>query len=297
MNTIVRHTTLTELTACPGPGGDFIVTCANDGSAFSVKTWCRFKHGYKPVAEFLGRCLADQIGEALLGYMMHGPPVIVVSAPYRAVPTASHTIATAMLRRLSHCCLAEGIEPPRLVHLRKAAPGSAVYADSTHAERAALLAELGLHIDTALVKGAVVLVVDDLRVGGNAEAATHKYLAELGPHTLWYLHGARFDWVSGMKYPKVEAWMNQVFPISLATILADIRADQFALNTRVLRWIMEQGNTQALQRFWREIPFPLLQAMYDGCMGSGIAYIRAYEPSFSALEAVYNIRASRTLES
>lgn len=275
-----RHISLMHLTMVNGR-----VTCM-DGSSFDAVQYSRFKYGYEPPAVGYGYGLSGLVADELLA-RASGRKTIVVSAPYKALPTASHAIAKALLRALSARFINEGLEPPVLVPFHKARVGSAAYAMSSEEERRRTLATLGLHIDESLVRGANVLAVDDIRITGSAEAGTRSYLEGLGPNGVWYLHAARLDEQIASRNPGLEDELNQTFPKSLDTILLDEVNRQFALNTRVLRFIMETADEAAFEEFLSVAPSHLLEQIYSGVMGSGLTYVKRYPVTFPLLETEY----------
>lgn len=278
-----RHASLMYLTVTDGR-----VMCV-DGSSFDAVQYSRFKYGYVPPAFEYGYGLADLIVDDLL-VRAHGRKTIIVSAPYKALPTASHAIAEVVLWALSARFISEGLEPPELVPFHKARVGSSAYAMSNEEERRRTLATLGLHIDESLVPGANVLVIDDIRITGSAEASTRSYLEGLGPHAIWYLHAARLDEQVASCNPGLEDELNQTFPKSLDTILFDEMNGHFALNTRVLRFIMETTSETAFRGFLSVVSSRLLERIYGGVMGSGLTYVGRYPVTFPLLQAEYVAR-------
>lgn len=262
---------------------DGTVLCQN-GQPFDRVAYSHFKYGLISPATEYGNGLAKLIGDQLFG-LAGGERIVIVSAPYKFLPTASHAIALALLRALSRQALLAGYEPPLLLPFHKARTGSSAYAKSTEAERLRSLATLGLHLDESRIPGSHVLVVDDIRITGSAQRATAAYLESLYPASVWYLHAARLPMDVGKAYPHLEDELNQTVPHTLEVILDQAVAGQFQLNTRVLRHILETDDPESFGRFVAVAPLDLLEKIYHAGMGSGITY---YERHRSALEAVYD---------
>jgi hypothetical protein len=226
--------------------------------------------------------LATLIGDQLW-HVAEGRPVRIVSAPYKYLPTASHGVAGYLWQQLSKQAISLDLEPPVLLPFHKARTGSSAYARSSEAERLATLATLGLHLDEKLVRGAVVLVVDDIRITGSAERATAAYLETLAPHSLWYLHAARLDNAVACSHPGLEDELNQSVPHTLMGIIHDVREGNFQLNTRVLRLILETDNKEDYSFFLEVAPLLLLAEMHNAAIGSGLHYVKQYRAAIDGI--------------
>ena len=94
------------------------------------------------------------------------------------------------------------------------------YARAGHADRRRELARQDFRVDETLIRGAHVLVVDDLRITGSAEQATGRFLASLEPEGTWYLHAARLATELGRSDPGLESEINQSAPTGRMTCSA-----------------------------------------------------------------------------
>lgn len=268
------HDTLTELTVVDGQVID------SDGRPFDRVSYSHFKYGWTPPARTYGAALASLIADQL--WEVAGTRAIrIVSAPYKFLPTASHAIAQQLLRHLSHEAIQRDLEPPTLVPFHKARPGSSQYAKSSEAERLRTLATLGLRIDKALVPDSVVLVVDDIRITGSAEASTAKYLEPMDPHCVWYLHAARLS-ETAQANPGLEDELNQTVAHDYDVILEQVRKGEFQLNTRVLRHMLEWP-ANVFNCFLRRASSALLMQMYDAAVGTGKEYCQRHTASIQLL--------------
>lgn len=281
MHTFCRA--LMDLTVVDGE-----VLC-KDGQPFDRVAYSRFKYGLLPPASRYGAGLAALIVEELFE-LAGDDPIIIVSAPYKYLPTASHAIAHSLLQELSHCAVLDGREPPVLLPLHKARTGDASYAKSSQADRLKTVANLGLHIDESCVPGSHVLVVDDIRITGAAQQATAGYLEPLMPASIWYLHAARLPQDIGTAHPGLEDQLNQTVNHTLVHFLHQVAAGQFQLNTRVLRFILETQDTGYLCSFLEAAPLSLLEEIHQAGVGSGSEYYQRHRRS---LEVVYDILQRR----
>lgn len=270
---------------------DGTVIC-DDGTRFAREVFSRFKHGWTPPAVAYGTALATLVSGDLWEHAA-GRRICIVSAPYKYVPTASHQIAVHLLRALSADAIKRGIEPPILVPFLKDKPGKAEYAHGDRSVRDATTASMQLHIDESLVRGSVMLVVDDIMVTGAALRATEAFLEPLGPHSLWYLHAARINPMVADEYPGLEGQLNdQSIRIDTFTVLRMYGDGEFCLNTRVLRLILETKRSDEFMGFLKAAPTGLLEDIQDGIHGSGHDYCKRYSSRLHSITQELNARAS-----
>ncbi len=240
---------------------------AADGQPFDEVGYSRFKYGWVPPAIDYGYGLARLIQN---DPRLLDRPVLIISAPYKYVPTASHGIARYLRQALALQFTQLGVEPPVIQPFHKSRTGSDRYAKAGHAERLESLRTLGLYIDASRVRDANLLVVDDIRVTGGAQRATAEYVEPMVPHGIWYLHAAVLDPHIANENPGKESVLNRKFPPSLSTIAADIAASEFELNSRTVGFIMKQPD---VDWFFSSLPDAQLGQLYDAVIGSGLEFM------------------------
>ena len=267
------------------------VMCS-DGSSFDRVAYSRFKYGFLPPAIEYGKQLAALVADELFD-VAGDRPIIVVSAPYKYLPTASEAIARAMLQELSLLAVLDGREPPVLLPFGKTQVGDSSYARSSEADRLAKLATLGLHIDERRIPGSHVLVVDDIRITGTAQKATATYLEQLDPASIWYLHAARLPEDVGKEFPHLESELNETVPHSLRGFFQEMLAGEFQLNTRVLRYILETEDTEEFRLFLGAMPIANLVEIHQAAVGTGVEYYRKHRHN---LDIVYDFVLRRSVQ-
>lgn len=262
-----------------------------DGRPFDRVAYSLFKYGFIPPAIGYGNGLAALIGDELFA-LAGNEPIIIVSAPYKCLPTASEAIARALQHALCHRAELDGREPPVLVPFSKAEVGDSSYARAGEAERLQQLATLGLRIDESRIPGSHVLVVDDIRITGTAQKVTAAYLESLQPASIWYLHAARLPKDIGT-HPGLEDELNQTVAHTLEGFLQQVADGAFQLNTRVLRFILETADIGEFRSFLNAAPFALLAEIHQASVGNGAKY---YERHRRNLEVVYNVLWQRAMQ-
>lgn len=251
------------------------------GTPFGGRQYSRFKYGFTPPAREYAHELADLVAPHLLN-TWGDAPILIMSAPYVAVPTASDAIVQYLCNELRE----QGCVPVR-APLRKRRSGDSSYArSSTQAERRALLDDIGLYVDGLfgrVLPQYPVLAVDDIRVTGTAEEVTDTFLRQFSPPAVWYLHVARIDEATATDGAHIEDELNQRFPHSLMGILRDYLEGSFRLNTRVLRFILEMQGTSQLQTFMGLAPINLLADIVRGAAMTGQEYMDRYQSAVMAM--------------
>lgn len=280
----VHHLALHELDLVDG------VLVDARGERFDREAYARFKYGYLQPAVEYGRGLAELVGDDL--FAAAGTDAIrIASAPYKRVPTASHAIARALASALGRVAVVDrGIEPPTLVPFFKSTPSDDSYARGGAADRSRELARQRFAIDAALIRDAHVLVVDDLRVTGAAERVTGRYLESLGPRGVWYLHAARLSAGLGAAHPAFESELNNSVGHGAHELLRDIATGHFALNTRVLRHVLEYESDAEFTMFTERAPSGLLADMLDAAIGNGVGYYARHAERLRMLAAEVDAR-------
>ncbi len=265
------------------------VRCIN-GCPFDRIGYSNFKHGYEPAGVEYGYELADLIGEDVVG-MAHetGSPVVILSAPYKYAQTASAQIALHLGDALAPRFVSADLEPPMIIPFQKSRPGSASYAKSGLAARQRSLSTMKLAIDANRVAGAIVLVVDDINITGSTMRNTASRLEPLGPSAIWYLHAATVDPGLASTHPQLESELNESAPHGLTEVLEWAMHDEFALNTRILRCMLETDSKAEFYDFLLKLPYRLLLQVYRSIIGSGPQYVARYSESFGAVKAALSL--------
>lgn len=280
----VKHHALQHLEVFDGEVLDQV------GERFDREAYARFKYGYLPPAVEYGRGLARLIEDELFE-LAGTDPIRVVSAPYKHLPTASHGIAQALVSELSRMSVVDReIDAPTLVPFRKSKMGDDSYAKSSEADRLRTLATLGFWVDSSLIQGSHVLIVDDIRITGSAEKATAQFLEGLAPKGVWYLHAARLPEELGRTNPGLENELNQSVPHGAHEVLRDIATGQFALNTRVLRHVLEYESNAEFTMFLQRATTQILREMLDAALGNGVSYYQKYRSRLELLTNQINTR-------
>ncbi len=249
------------------------------GRPFDTCTYSWMKHGELTAVDRLAAGLTERLVAECPQVVAH-PRVPVFPVAYLAVPPGCYHLARGVLRRVDERRAALGHAPGRLVKVHKDSVTHTDYAAAGDAERRAELARIGFTL-TAPIADTTVVVVDDVRVTGQAEATIMAALQDAGAAELIAAYVAVCD--PGLAAaPQIEAAMNHARVTGVLDLLPAVREGRFALTIRFLKRALADPD---LPQFLRECPPTLVRQMHDGAVDTGAAFTTAYPQGMAALEA------------
>ncbi len=251
---------------------------ARTGRPFDAQTYSRMKHGDLDAVE----TLAADLAEALLAQcpdLAEHPREPVFPVAYKAVPPGCWHLARAVLTRVDAERRARGLAPGRIVKVHKDAVTHTDYAASTDEERRAELARIGFAL-TEPIDGANVVVVDDVRVTGQAESTILAALAGAGAARLVTAYVAVCD-ARLAASPQVEAALNHAEVTGVLDLLPAVRAGRFGLTIRFLKRALASAD---LRQFLRACPPSLVRRLHEGAVATGADFVAAYPEGMAALD-------------
>jgi hypothetical protein len=257
----------------------------NNGTDFDMTSYSRFKYGYTPTAAIYGYNLCALFIERFRELANSTRRVLITSAPYKYLPTASHGIATAFINALNCYRVKRDLEPAMMLHVVRFKVGTDRYAMATPEERKNIFAQAPRHVDRGLVQDSIVVALDDVRITGATQERVQELLAPCDPFALCYLHVATLvDTEWALANSGIEDLMNKSFATTLDTISDDIEAGEFQLNSRVFRTIMETSNLEALHEFFLMRSDAFLEEMYTGLISGTLEMYGRHKDATRTLE-------------
>jgi hypothetical protein len=266
------------------------------GCKLDLTEYSQAKHGYEPPAIQYGYDLAELVADELIVMVREsGRQVTIISAPYKYLGNTSTMIASHMARALAVRFMAAGLEPPVVEPFYKSRPGSNSYAlAKDEASRAKSLANMKLRINPEMVCGKIVLAVDDINVTGETQRNTANMIESLDPYAVMYLHVATIDPNTRERFTKgdrsIESELNEHATHSLDDIFRWVQSDEFVLNARILRCILEAEGREELFSFFTSIRRRLLMQMHNAVLGNGLEYTEKHTDALKVLERAISQR-------
>jgi PRTase ComF-like len=272
------------------PLGARLVT--ETGADFDELSYSRFKHGDGVLAEWYGSALAAALQCAAPEVVKGGEPLVIASAPYKYLPTASHELALHV-RRVLNVALAESGRPPAGIGaLRMGHVDAQNYATEDVVRRRELLREAKLSAEGAFA-GRHVLLVDDARITGLAEATAIDLLVTAGARLVTALHVVEISDGLGTSCPDVEHRINHAFVRDLASLLQVFRAERFVLNIRTLKYILGWPQPDELDAFFGHLTHAELALIHDAAWKTGPEFARRYIGPLRLVQSALDRRPSK----
>lgn len=266
------------------PLGDRLVT--ETGADFDEAGYSRFKYGDGTLAENYGRELAARLLAGRPELVGRGEPAVIASAPYKHLPTASHELALSVRRAVNAVLAGAGHPSAGLGALRMSRVDCADYARLGTSPRRELLARAGLWAKAADFAGRHVVLVDDARITGAAEAVATELVTKAGARTVTALYVVEYAPDGrGTFRPDIENRINQAFVRDLGSLLQVYRSKRFVLNIRTVKYLLGWPDHDELDTFFGRLTDAELNAIDDAARRSGPDFTRHHAEPLRRLRA------------
>jgi hypothetical protein len=245
----------------------------------------RFKHGASAPAWRFGRHLARHL-LAECPDLVHAERLVVTASCYKVVPLASVALGRVVAHRLNRHRTDAGLAPVTWTQFYRDQLIEGDYSTMSLAQRQEFIAGDVIRVDAAVLSGAAVLVMDDLRVTGFHEGRLASVLATAGVPAATFAYLAAID---GRGDPTVEQRMNRAAVDGVDALLALARSGGFILNSRVCKLILGSPPAE-VARLVESLPVWLLAEFVAGLECNGYAVMARYRPAYELTVAALNRR-------
>ncbi len=269
---------------------------AEDGRDFSLDGYSRFKHGDERWARRFGYEIADflTVAEADLFDRVRSNEVLVASFPYKYVPTAAALMVDHAVTRLNHVLSVEN--KPAVGHLHAFKypwwpSGEHYFAHMGEEDRRRILDAVELSVDEDRLRGARLVVVDDIRVTGATEDKFLELLYRvkgLGSLTVVYL--CDVDPAVAKADPAIEGRLNHHKVKTLDDVAAIVATDEFRWNIRVAKYVLEQRDVKDFGAFIRGLKSSLLLELYRFVVLNDYHFERKYKRRIQIIRSAVEVR-------
>jgi hypothetical protein len=260
------------------------------GAPFDMEAYSRFKYGKKNTGRHYGVELVRAFVAAYPAIALSNEKVVVSGPSYKYLSTASHGIVRSFCTALNAYRVKHGIEPVEELHSIRSTVGSDTYAMGDAALRATHLAKSKYHVDTEMVRDSHFIFIDDVNVTGATQERTIDRTIPCEPLDITCLHVAVIDPDYAASHAAIENTMNKSVSLSLGYIAELIGQDDFRLNTRVFRSIMEWQNLDELSKFFAELPASWLLTMHDALVSGTVEMYSRFPKATALLETTLTLR-------
>lgn len=259
----------------------------NAADGLDLGLYSRMKHGDLDATRALALPLARRLLEVAPELGTSEAPVLLPVA-YMSVRPACWFLARAVADTIDQARADRGLPRARLIHVVKNAVTATDYATASAAQRAAELAAIRFQLVDD-VRGAHLVVVDDVRVTGAAERTILAPLMAGGPQSA---HVAYLATVTGVLAadPAVEAHLNHAAVNSVTDLIPALRRGDFALTIRFLKRLL--AATPAERAAFLSVCSPqLLDELADGVATSGPALAVGFQVAIGDIDAARRVAA------
>jgi hypothetical protein len=268
-----------------GPGA---AAAMSSSPPFSATQYSRYKYGSAAAAEAFARALGEAFC-ACRPELARAPRLLLTSSPYTYVPTAATALARGLQPVLNAARAGAGLPPAPFVQIERLDPASGDYGTLSAQARGRRMAANVLSFRRFLpdqVRGAHLLVVDDLRVTGAHQRCVMRASEDMpfGVRTFLYIAcfrrpaGGRFD-------PTQEDALNHAAVRTLGDLAQVVAGGDFSWNVRVCKFVLDHANRRGLPRFLGEMPDWFVRDLHRNSCRDGYARMARYAPSHEVVRA------------
>lgn len=275
-----------------GPSADANGNCH---LPFSPACYSRYKYGSLAAAETFARALGAAFCEVHPG-LAFAPRLLMTSSPYARVPAAAATLAGRLQLLLNAARAGHGLDPVPLLRVDRISPSAGDYGTlSAHARDLHMAANVlsFRRFPPKQVRGAHLLVVDDVRVTGAHQRCLMRASAALPLAARTFLYIAAFPGQPGGHFdPAQEDALNHAAVKTLDDLAGIVEAGDFAWNVRVCKFTLSPAQHAELPRFLRRMPDWFIRDLHRNSCRDGYARMALYAPSQLLVRAELSARAA-----
>jgi hypothetical protein len=253
--------------------------------ALDLVEFSRFKHGAVAPAWRFADGLVHRLADGC-PQTVHAPRLVVTASCYKYVPLASVTLARAVAHLLNAHRATHGLRPVTRTQFYRWQLIEGDYSTMTFGERQRFIEQDVIRVDTDVLDGAAVLVVDDVRITGFHEDRIAAVLDRAGVPAAVFGYCAVID---GAADPTIEKRMNEAVINDLNALTSLVEQDGFVLNSRVCKLVLS-APPDRLSRFLHRLPLPLLVDLIAAMECNGYAMMDRFRPAYLDMISVLDAR-------
>jgi hypothetical protein len=254
----------------------------SESFSFCPADYSRFKFGDDAVAEDFGTALAHGFIEQHADALLRSPQLVVISSPYAFIPTATFAMKNYFVYALNHWLATQNRPVVQETKIHRTITYKEDYGELDAAERIRLIGNDSFHIDTGFLQGKTLIFLDDIRITGSHERMIHRMIDSYGlSNDRFLLYYAEL--VNTDIHPNVENHLNYYSIKSLRDLDAIVQSDRFAINTRLVKYILQSPPSLFID-FMQRQSRPFAQLLYNMALGNSYHTIDAYQGNLQALQ-------------
>ncbi len=252
---------------------------------FSPDDYSKFKHGALNIARKFGYNLAERFINNCFDKSYDGRQIVVVPSAYSYIPTASFYLKSFFVEKLNHYLYENNYPITQETKINRSVTYREDYGEMSAQDRYKLISGDKFHMDKAFIEDKVLLFLDDVKITGTHERIIIKMLNELGIsndcYMLYYAELTNPD-IS----PKFENYINNHFVSNLDDIDQIIKNEEFAFNTRVVKYILNRPTDELKSFIIKQSP-SFCRELYYKAIGNEYFKFDSYLANIKLLSTLY----------
>jgi hypothetical protein len=259
----------------------------NGSPPFSARQYSRYKYGSAVAAEAFARALGEAFCECR-PEIVRVPKLLMTSSPYTYVPTAATALARSLQPVLNAARAGAGLPPAPLMQVDRIGTSAGDYGTLSAPARDRRMAANVLsfrRFPPDQVRGAYLLVVDDVRVTGAHQRSVTRASDDMPFLARTFLYIACFRSASSRFDPTQENALNHAAVRTLGDLAGIVAGGDFSWNVRVCKFVLDRANRRGLSRFLGEMPGWFVRDLHRNSCRDGYARMDAYAPSHEVVRA------------
>lgn len=287
-NSIVRPAIATmSLHRLPCTDQDTQITCSQ---AFSCSDYSRYKYGSSRIGEAYASELVNAFWQRFPELAL-SRRLLISSPAYKAIPTSAFCIAQAFWMLVNQRRNEAGIPASHLIKIERTTLYPGDYGTLAAEQRVQVMGRNSLHVESALLATADLVIVDDSKVTGAHQQCIERHMEPLTLNTLTFLYVIECINM-GAGDARIEDRLNHASVGTLMAVANIIHASDFLLNVRVCKYILSEENRLALPAFLEQMTDSFLICLYQNVLEDGYGAMDVYRESFQML---YDVLQQRRL--
>jgi hypothetical protein len=271
------------------------VAATSGSPPFSAMQYSRYKYGSVAAAEAFARALGEAFC-ACRPELVRVPRLLMTSSPYTYVPTAATALARGLQPILNSARAGFGLPPAPFVQVDRIGTSAGDYGTLSAQARDRRMAANVLsfrRFPPGQVRGAHLLVVDDVRVTGAHQLSVMRASEDMPFLARIFLYIARFGAAGSRFDPTQEDALNHAAVRTLADLAPIVTGGDFSWNVRVCKFVLDRANRHGLPRFLGEMPGWFVRDLHRNSCRDGYARMARYAPSHELVRAELARRSGR----
>ncbi|MDR2476068.1 MAG: phosphoribosyltransferase family protein [Bacteroidales bacterium] len=253
---------------------------------FIPEEYSKFKHGAENIARKYGYELAEKFITNCLKGNYNGKQIIILPSAYSHIPTASFYMKKYFVNKLNSYLFDAGYPVTEETKIYRSVSYRDDYGEMSAEQRYNLIKGDAFYIDKKIIGDKIILHLDDIKITGTHEQIIINMLNSNKLENMCYM--LYFAELASEKLPpNIENYLNHKYVKSLDEIDFIIKNEQFCINTRVVKYIL---NSTAIDfdNFIEKQQDNFINDLYYNAIGNEYFKFPAYLRNLNHLKQIIN---------